>query len=106
MARRLQPLGRMTLDLELLNCGNCEELKTGVHAAALGLAVVMGAYNAAAWLRRREAHLAINTVLYAALTLWEQQHVAHHFRELRRPRPAQPPMPVEAPAPISAELAA
>ena len=43
----------MTMDLEVLKCGNCEELKAGVHAAALGLFVVMGAYNVAAWLSRR-----------------------------------------------------
>jgi len=38
----------------------------------------MGLYNAAAWLARRDRHLAVNTVLYAALILWEQHHVAHH----------------------------
>jgi hypothetical protein len=75
-------------------------LKLGVHATALGLAFVMGAYNAAAWLIRREAHLAVNAALYAALTAWEQQHVAHHLVEMRRPRPLlQPPAaaPVESP---------
>jgi hypothetical protein len=97
MARRLHSLDRMTLDLELLKCGNCEELKTGVHATALGLAVVMGLYNAAAWLRRRDAHLAINAVLYAALTVWEQQHVAHHLAELRRHRPGEPTPTLTAP---------
>jgi hypothetical protein len=76
----------MTMDLEVLKCGNCEELKFGMHATALGLAVVMGMYNAAAWLSRREAHLAVNAVLYAALTAWEQKHVAHHLAALRRRR--------------------
>ena len=74
----------MTMDV--LKCGRCETLKAGVHATALGLAVVMGLYNAAAWLTRREQHLAVNTVLYAALVAWEQKHVAHHIAELRRPR--------------------
>jgi hypothetical protein len=73
----------MTMDV--LKCGSCEPLKAGVHATALGLAVLMGLYNAAAWLRRREHHLAVNAVLYAALTAWEQKHVAHHVAELRRP---------------------
>jgi hypothetical protein len=82
--------GHMTMDLEVLKCGNCEELKAGVHAAALGLFVVMGVYNVAAWLSRREAHLAINAVLYTALTAWERQHVAHHLAELKRPQPAAP----------------
>src|SRR5437667_3860870 len=76
----------MTMKLDVLQCGSCEPLKLGVHGAALGLAVVMGLYNAAAWLSRREQHLAVNAVLYAMLTVWEQQHVAHHLAELKRPR--------------------
>jgi hypothetical protein len=79
------PLDRMTMDLKVLKCGNCEELKLGVHALALGVAALCGAYNAAAWLSRRERHLAINTVLYAALIAFEQQHVSHHIAELRKP---------------------
>ena len=39
----------MEVDLKVLHCGNCEELKLGVHGSALALAVVMCAYNAAAW---------------------------------------------------------
>jgi hypothetical protein len=83
----LQLLGRMTMDLKVLKCGNCEELKLGVHAAALGIVALCGAYNIAAWLSRREQHLAVNAVLYAALTIWEQQHVSHHMAEIRRPHP-------------------
>jgi hypothetical protein len=75
----------MTMDLKVLKCGNCEELKLGVHALALGVAALCGAYNAAAWLSRRERHLAVNTVLYAALIAFEQQHVSHHIAELRKP---------------------
>jgi len=48
------------------------------------LAALCGLYNAAAWWSRREAHLAINTVLYTALTIWEHQHVVHHLEALRR----------------------
>jgi len=92
------------MDLQVLKCGNCEELKLGVHAGALGLAALCGLYNAAAWLSRREAHLAVNTVLYVALTLWEQQHVVHHLAEMRRLRPDEeesappetPPVPLAA----------
>ena len=73
------------MDLEILKCGKCEPLKLGVHAAALGIAAVCGIYNAAAWLRRREQHLAINAVLYTALIAFEQRHVVHHIAELRRP---------------------
>jgi len=75
----------MTMDLKVLKCGNCEELKLGVHAVALGVAALCGLYNAAAWLSRRERHLAVNTVMYAALIAFEQQHVSHHIAELRRP---------------------
>ena len=88
----MQPLGRMTLD-DFLHCGQCEPFKAGIHATALGLFFVMGAYNVAAWLSRKERHLAINAVVYLALTAWEQQHVAHHLAELRTTAPAVPAAP-------------
>ena len=69
----------MNAEIKLLRCGNCEELNLGVHGTALALAVVMGAYNTAAWLLRRERHLAINSFLYTLLTIWEVQHVLHHW---------------------------
>ena len=56
----------------------------------LGLAALCGLYNAAAWLSRREQHLALNTVMYAALIAIEQRHVAHHIAELPVP-PSTPP---------------
>ena len=84
-------LGRMTMDLKVLKCGNCEELKLGVHALALGVAAVCGVYNAAAWLSRRERHLAFNTLMYAALIAVEPQHVSHHIAELRRPQAVPEP---------------
>jgi hypothetical protein len=80
----------MTMDLEVLHCGNCEELKAGVHATALGLFVVMAAYNIAAWMTRRERHLAINAAVYTVLTAWEQHHVGQHVAELKRRQPAAP----------------
>jgi hypothetical protein len=81
----------MTMDLNVLKCGNCEELKLGVHTLALAVAALCGAYNAAAWMSRHERHLAINAVMYAALVAIEQQHVSHHIAELRRPHSA--PLP-------------
>jgi hypothetical protein len=84
----------MTMDMKVLRCGNCEELKLGVHSLTLGLAALCGLYNAAAWLERREAHLAVNAALYTALMVFEQRHVAHHMAEMRRPKlrivPAEP----------------
>jgi hypothetical protein len=90
----------MTLDLDILKCGNCEELQIGVHAGALGLFAVMGIYNAAAWMARRERHLAVNALVYAVLIAWERQHITHHLAELRpaaqTPRvDAGPPAPVD-----------
>jgi hypothetical protein len=69
--------------LPILQRGSCEPLKAGVHAAALGLFALMGLYNAAAWLSRRQRHLAVNAVLYSALIVVEQKHVGHHLAELR-----------------------
>ena len=80
----------MTMDQKVLKCGNCEELKLGIHATALGLAALCGLYNAAAWLNRREQHLALNAVMYAALIAIEQRHVAHHIAELRHSGTVQP----------------
>ena len=90
---RVAPLGHMTMDLPVLKCGNCEPLKLGVHAGMLGIATLCLAYNAAAWLSRRDTHLAVNTVLYSCLTIWEQRHVAHHLAEVRRPHTAEAPPP-------------
>jgi len=72
------------MQLSVLQCGSCEPLKASVHGTALALFAVMGLYNAAAWLARREQHLAVNAVVYAALTAWEQQHVSRHLAALRR----------------------
>ena len=75
---------RLDFKLTVLNSGSCEALKLSVHGAALGLAVLMGGYNAAAWLRRREQHLAANAILYTALMALEYHHVAHHLALLRK----------------------
>jgi hypothetical protein len=98
----------MTMDLKVLKCGNCEELKLGVHGLTLGLAAICGLYNAAAWLNRREQHLAVNAVLYAALIVFEQRHVSHHIAEMRRPRivPAEPVAVADAAKPAVPEATA
>jgi hypothetical protein len=92
------------MGLNVLNSGSSETLKTGVHATALGLMVVMGAYNAAAWVQRRQPHLAINAVLYAALAAWEQKHVAHHLAVIHRQREAGPAL--SGPTPKHIKIAA
>jgi hypothetical protein len=83
----------MNMDLPVLESGNCEELKLAFHATALGLAVIMGAYNVAAWMKRRQTHLAVNSVMYVALAAWEQQHVSHHMAEIRCREAAAAPKP-------------
>ena len=68
--------------LAILHCGNCEPLKASVHGVALGTAALCAAYNLAAWLTRRQTHLAVNSLLYAAVVIWEAQHVRHHIAVL------------------------
>jgi hypothetical protein len=92
----------MRTRLTVLQCGECEPLKAGVHATALGLFAVMGLYNAAAWLMRREGHLGVNAVLYSVLTLWEQHHLTHHIARMR----AAPAATIPLSSPDSTSLAA
>jgi len=80
---------------EMLDSGRCEPLKAAVHGVLLVTVSVCAAYNAAAWLKRREPHLAINAVIYSAAVWWERCHIAHHLA-------ACPP--VEASAPPQAPL--
>jgi hypothetical protein len=65
--------------LDVLYVGQCEPLKASVHGLLLITAAVCAAYNAAAWLRRREPHLAVNAVLYSAAVCWEARHVQGHL---------------------------
>lgn len=65
--------------LSILDNGSREGLKGVIHGAALCLAVVTAAYNTAAWLHRREPHLAVNSVIYIALVFFEHQQVRHHL---------------------------
>ncbi len=79
--------------MKILNSGSCETFKAGVHGTALGLAAIMGLYNGAAWLRRRERHLFVNTLLYGLAAVWESKHVAHHLGAAAL-RPALEPVAV------------
>ena len=69
------------MTLRVLNCGCAEGFKASIHLATGLLSGLMAAYNFAAWLRRRERHLAVNAALYTAGVVWEAQHTAHHFRQ-------------------------
>lgn len=60
-----------------------EQVKLAVHAVALGVASVCFAYNAAAFVKRRESHLAINAAFYFIAVAWEKRNVEHHARALR-----------------------
>jgi hypothetical protein len=62
--------------------GEKEGIKGGVHAAACGLAVIMTAYNSAAWWYRRERHLGINSMVYATAAAWEIVQVYRHWSRL------------------------
>lgn len=67
------------MELTILESGSRETLKGAIHGVALGLSALMWAYNAAAWLQRRERHLAVNSLIYTALIAFECQHVRHHL---------------------------
>ena len=64
---------------DMLNVGECEPLKAAVHGVLLATVAVCAAYNAAAWLKRRQRHLAINAVVYGVAIWWERAHVMHHL---------------------------
>jgi hypothetical protein len=66
-------------ELKVLNAGRCEPLKAAIHGVLLATMGVCAAYNGAAWLRRRQRHLAINAVIYSAGVWWEGCHIVHHL---------------------------
>jgi len=68
--------------VRLLQPGEHEELKATVHSVAGLLMLVCAAYNLGAWCVRRERHLAVNALVYSALTAWEAKNVAHHLRSM------------------------
>jgi hypothetical protein len=72
------------MHVRALESGNFEGVKAGVHGAALGLAAVMCLYNAAAWLQRRERHLAINALVYGSAIVLEREHFRHHRATVQR----------------------
>jgi hypothetical protein len=75
----------------MLDVGRCEPLKAAVHGVLMATVALCAAYNAAAWLKRRQPHLAVNAIVYGLATFWEHTHVAHHLRECAPPA-ARPPL--------------
>jgi hypothetical protein len=64
---------------EMLDSGQCESLKAAVHGVALAAVGVCAAYNIAAWIKRRQPHLAVNAVVYCFAVWWERSQVLHHL---------------------------
>lgn len=54
-------------------------MKAAVHGLLLATAGLCVLYNGAAWVKRRDRHLAVNTLLYALVVGWENAHVRHHL---------------------------
>lgn len=64
----------------MVQVGEHESLKAGIHGAICGLAAVCTVYNVWAFCVRREPHLAVNGLVYLALTAFEQKKVTSHVR--------------------------
>lgn len=65
---------------QFCNSGNQEAVKGGVHGAACAIALMMAAYNLAAWCFRREHHLGANAVVYTLAMGWEVRQTMRHLR--------------------------
>jgi hypothetical protein len=79
---------------DMLDVGECEPLKAAVHGLLMATVSVCAAYNAAAWLKRRQSHLAINAIIYTAAMWWEHTHVKHHLVACAPAMPERFPRPV------------
>jgi hypothetical protein len=77
---RLRSTERFQTVSEMLNSGECEPAKAAVHGLLMATAALCAAYNTAAWIKRRQNHLAINAVIYSAAIWWESCHIVHHVR--------------------------
>jgi hypothetical protein len=73
---------------EMLDSGQCEPLKAAVHGVVLAAVGVCAAYNVAAWIKRRQTHLAVNAIVYCTAVWWEHSQVLHHLAVCEPPVPA------------------
>jgi hypothetical protein len=62
-----------------LSSGDSESFKGCWHLGGLIFAGGACCYNFAALAKRREAHLLVNGLVYAVLTVYEYQKTSHHF---------------------------
>src|SRR5690242_13073379 len=76
---RLPANARLQTLMNMLNNGECEPAKAAVHGVLMATVALCAAYNTAAWIKRRQTHLAINAVVYTAAVFWERCHVVHHL---------------------------
>ena len=86
-------------EVKLLDPGRCEPLKATVHGVLFATVAVCAAYNTAAWLKRRQRHLAINAVIYGFALFWERGHIVRHLTACQGERPEAPAAVEPAPAP-------
>lgn len=80
---------------DMLNVGRCEPVKAAVHGVLLATVALCALYNGAAWIKRRQRHLAINAIVYGAAIWWERAHVMHHLDECVPIETLQPSDPAE-----------
>ena len=65
---------------QFCSSGTQEVVKGSVHGAACAVALIMAAYNIAAWCFRRERHLGANAVVYSLAVGWEVKQTMRHLR--------------------------
>ena len=66
---------------DFCQAGQAEGTKGAVHVVLMGISGACLAYNASAFLFRREKHLFWNTCLYGSLVTIEAYQVARHWRD-------------------------
>lgn len=68
----------------VLDAGSHEPLKAAVHGSLAALVAVCLGYNTAAWIKRRETHLGVGSILYAGLFVWEVNKTVRHINEAQK----------------------
>lgn len=63
----------------VLEAGTAEKAKAGVHLALFGVAMVCAAYNLVAFSERKDRRLAVNALLYTAISALEVGQLARHW---------------------------